>query len=161
MEIPPYIVESLNARVRWFWLTFINLSMPSLTFWRKTKHFETCSKTTKKLTIFLNIRMTEYEHNSASLQTDCSSANCIVHCFWQNGCGCSHCCCLENNNKDHHQQTANMHLHKNVAIIVVVVNSNYHQQAANIANSKYHQLTANTHLFRNVLSSDIVIVVVY
>ena len=159
MEIPPYIVESLNARVRWFWLTFINLSMPSLTFWRKTKHFETCSKTTKKLTIFLNIRMTVYEHNSAYLQTDCLSANCIVHCFWQNGCGCSHCCCFENN-KDHHQQTANMHLHKNVAIIVVVVNSNYHQQAANIANSKYHQQTANTHLFRNVLSSDIVIVVV-
>ena len=53
-----------------------------------------------------------------------------------------------------------MHLHKNVAIIVVVVNSNYPQQAANIANSKYHQQTANTHLLRNVLSSDIVIVVV-
>ena len=127
-----YIVESLNARVRWFWLTFINLSMPSLTFWRKTKHFETCSKTTKKLTIFLNIRMTVYEHNSAYLQTDCLSANCIVHCFWQNGCGCSHCCCLETANIIINRLPICTCTRMLQLLLLLIMKSKYHQQAANL-----------------------------
>ena len=140
--------------------------MPSLTFRRKTKHFETCSKTTKKLTIFLNIRITEYEHNSASLQTDCSSANCIVHCFRQNGCGCSHCCCLETANVNNRLPICTCNRMLQLLLLLLFINSNRlpiytcsGMFCLKIANSNY-QPTASTHLFRNVLSSNTVIVVV-